>query len=142
MPNQITKEKKTIVNKHGGKQEIYFISWRPSSFAIDKFKLFEVRYTDFSGHFSDTVVSQKLDSFINIRKNDFTEVKDIEAVPISLNGYPGRAFIYDDPKATTIAIVKECITNGRKYDLTVVAKKDYPTNAEISKFFNSFQVLK
>jgi hypothetical protein len=142
MPLNVVKTEKHEVTAFG-KQVTHFVTWRPSSFAIDKFKLFQVSYTDCPTHFADSSsLNAKLDSSINLRKNDFTELKDIEATPISLNGYPGRAFIYDESKATTIAIVKQCIANGKRYDLTVIAKRDYPTNAEISAFFNSFQVLK
>ena len=143
MPAQIVKSEKHEVTAFG-KQVTHFITWKPSSFAIDKFKLFQVSYTDCPARFSADSgrLNAALDSSINLRKNDFTELKDIDAEPIALNGYPGRAFIYEEPKVSTFAIVKECIANGRKYDLTVVAKKDYPTNVEISNFFNSFQVLK
>src|ERR1017187_6465537 len=36
-------------DKKTGKQVIHFITWKPSSFALDKFKLFEVSYTDVPG---------------------------------------------------------------------------------------------
>ena len=82
-----------------------------------------------------------LDSTVNMRKKDFTE-RDFPSEAIELNGYPGRAFIYDMPSNNTVAIVKECFVNSRKYDLMVVAKKDQGTNEEVSNFFNSFQVIR
>jgi hypothetical protein len=143
MPADIVRSEKTEVTAFG-KQVTHFVTWKPSSFAIDKFKLFQVSYTDCPSRFigDSNRLNTSLDSSINLRKNDFTELKDIDAQSISLNGYPGRAFIYDESKMSTFAIVKECISNNRKYDLTVVAKKDYPTNAEINNFFNSFLILR
>lgn len=137
-PKKWTKREMTIF----GKRETHYITWKPSSTALDKFKLFEVSYTDANGAIPrDSLrLSALLDSGINLRKKDFTEA-DIEAQPIELNGYPGRAFIYDQPRGSTVAIVKICIVNNRKYDLTVVAKKNYPTNEEINTFFNSFQIF-
>lgn len=130
-------------DKKAGKQTIHFITWKPATFALDKFKLFEVSYTDFPGVAVGDSVSRNalLDSAINLRKKDFTEL-DIESQPIVLNGYPGRAFMYQAPKGNTITIVKECLVGNRRYDLTVTAKKDYSTNDEMNSFFNSFQVLR
>ncbi len=143
MPSEITKSEKREVTPFG-KQTTHFITWKPSSFAIDKFKLFQVSYTDCPARYTtdSAHLNSILDSCIDLRKMDFNESKDIESQVIELNGYPGRAFIYDEPRGTTIAIVKICIVNNKKYDVTVVAKKSYPTNNEIAAFFNSFQVLK
>ena len=126
-----------------GKQTTHYITWKPSSFALDKFKLFEVSYTDGPANLSyDTGrLNMYLDSGINMRKKDFTET-ELESQAIELNGHPGRAFIYNPPRGTTIAIVKVCIVGNRKYDLTAVAKQNYPTNAELNNFFNSFLVVK
>lgn len=126
-----------------GKQTTHYITWKPSSFALDKFKLFEVSYTDASVPLSSDSahLNMLLDSGINMRKKDFTEM-DIDSQPIELNGHPGRAFIYNPPRGTTLAIVKECIVGNRKYDLTVVAKQNYPTNEELNNFFNSFQIVR
>jgi len=82
-----------------------------------------------------------LDSSISMRKKDFTD-KDFPSQAIELNGFPGRAFIFDMPSNNTIAIVKECFVNNRRYDLTVVAKRDQGTNVEIANFFNSFQIIR
>jgi hypothetical protein len=126
-----------------GKQTTHYITWKPTSFSLDKFKLFEVSYTDAPVRIgTDSArIGALLDSGINLRKKDFTEA-EIESQVIELNGHPGRAFIYNPPRGTTIAIVKECIVGNRKYDLTAVAKQNYPTNAELNNFFNSFQVIK
>jgi len=143
MPTPVTRSDKMEVTAFG-KQMTHFITWKPSSFAIAKFKLFQVSYTNCPEVFTRDSLkrNQSLDSAINMRKSDFTELRDIEAVPIELNGYPGRCFIYEERNGNTLVIVKICIVNNKKYDITVVAKKDYPTNTEISNFFNSFQVLK
>lgn len=126
-----------------GKQTVHFISWKPSTFSIDKFKLFQVSYTNVPASLaSDSIMMDvMMDSCIRMRVKDFTE-KDVNTEPIELNGYPGRAFIYDVPGNNTIAIVKQCIVNNKRYDLTVVAGRDQGTNPEINRFFNSFQVLK
>ncbi len=126
-----------------GKQTIHYVTWKPTTFALDKFKLFQVSYTDYPGFVnSDSVrLNALLDSSINTRKKDFTEL-DVDSEPITLNGYPGRAFMYQTDRGNTITIVKECLVGSRVYDLTVIAKKDYPTNDEMNKFFNSFQVLR
>ena len=130
-------------DKKIGKEVIHYITWKPTSFALNKFKMFEVSYTDYPGNIgADTVMlNSLLDTAINQRKKDFNET-DIVSQAISINGYRGRAFIYEVPKGNTITIVKECIAGNRRYDVTVIAKKDYPTNDEINRFFNSFQVLR
>lgn len=131
------------MDKKVGKQLIHFVTWRPATFALDKFKLVEVSYYDVPGGVSSdtSALNALLDSGINNRKKDFTE-NDLVSHPISLNGYPGRAFMYQASRGNTIAIVKECIVGNRRYDLTVIAKKDYPTNNEINSFFNSFTALR
>jgi len=132
-----------LSDKVYGKQTIHFITWKPSSFALDMFKLFEVSYMNCPGAAGadSTKLNALLDTCINMRKKDFTEL-DIDAQPILLNGYPGRAFMFQPQRGNTIAIVKECIVGNKRYDLTVISKKDYPTNNEINRFFNSFKVLK
>ena len=141
MPGKVDKTDKTEVTPFG-KQKTHFVTWKPSAMAINKFKLFQVSYTECPQKFiADTVLLDvMLDSSIRMRYRDFTEKVDVQGERIELNGYPGRAFIYDGKD--DITIVKQCITNGRKYDLTVIVKKDQGTNPEISEFFNSFQVLK
>ncbi len=130
-------------DKKYGKQVIHFVTWKPSSFALDKFKLFEVSYTDVPGAVgADTArLNILLDTSISNRKKDFTDL-DVDAQPIVLNGYPGRAFIFQQSRGSTVTIVKECIVGNKRYDLTVISKKDYPTNIEMNKFFNSFHVLR
>ena len=130
-------------DKKTGKQVIHYVTWKPETFALNKFKLFEVSYTDYPGFVNSdsTALNALMDSSINARKRDFTDL-DVESQPITLNGYPGRAFMFEADRGNTITIVKECIVANRRYDLTVIAKKDYPTNNEINSFFNSFQVLR
>ncbi len=142
MPSKPVKSDKTEVTAFG-RQAVHFYTWKPGTFSIAKFKLFQISYTDCAPRLvSDSVMMElMLDSAINMRKKDFTE-KEIVSQHIELNGYPGTAFIYQVPNDNTIAIVKECITNGRKYDLTVICKRDQATNEEINQFFNSFQVLR
>lgn len=139
MPAQPEKTEKVEVTPFG-KQKVHFITWKPSTFAIDKFKLFQVSYTDCPPRFaSDSImVDFMLDSSIRMRKKDFTE-KDFGAETITLNGYPGKSFILDNGGNTVI--VKQCITNGRRYDLVVIAKNGQGTNPEIGEFFNSFKAL-
>lgn len=126
-----------------GKQNVHYVSWSPESLELNKFKLFQVSYTNCPATFtSDTgIISASLDSSINARKKDFTDL-DVVSHPIEINGYPGRAFIYSPDKENTITIVKQILANNKRYELTVVAKKDYPTNSEMADFFNSFQVLR
>lgn len=126
-----------------GKQVVHYVSWKPSTFELNKFRLFQVSYTDCPARYtidsSHTNVS--LDSSINLRKRDFTE-SDINSEPIEINGYSGRAFIYDPASENVVTIVKECVANHRRYDITVIAKRNYPTNNEIGDYFNSFTVLR
>jgi hypothetical protein len=140
MPGNPVKSEKTVATAFG-KQVVHFISWKPTAFAIDKFKLFEVSYTNAPARASSDSMSinAALDSCINIRKKDFTEA-DIVSEAIELNGYPARSFIYES--GNSIATVKECIVNNKLYDLTVISKKNYATNAESGNFFNSFQSLR
>jgi len=142
MYSPVVKTKKTEITVFG-KQERNFVSWKPSSVAIDKFKLFEVSYINCpASAITDSIqLNATLDKAIDLRKNDFSEVDVIESQAIELNGYPGRAFFYDAPKGNTLVSVKICIANGRLYDLVVIAKKNYSTNNEMSDFFNSFKAL-
>lgn len=142
MPSPIQKVEKTEETVFG-KQARHFVKWQPSTFSIDKFKLFEISYITCPPSVSaDSVrLNQVLDSAVEMRKKDFSEVDEIGSQAIELNGYPGRAFFYDAPKGNTIVTVKICVAGGRLYDLVVVAKKNYSTNAEASNFFNSFKLL-
>ena len=110
---------------------------------MNKFKLFQVSYTDYPSRFAtDTAtLNMSLDSSINARKRDFTYL-DVISQPIEINGYPGRAFILSPDKDNVVTIVKQIVANNRRFDLTVIAKKDYPTNNEVNTFFNSLQVLR
>jgi hypothetical protein len=143
MPPNTVKSEKVEVTAFG-KQKVHFITWKPSSFSINKFKLFQVSYTDCPAKIiGDTMMTDfMLDSSIRMRKLDFTEKDNIVVQNIELNSYPARAFFFEVPKGGQIVIVKECITNNRKYGLTVIANKDQGTNPEISKFFDSFEALK
>jgi len=126
-----------------GKQNVHYVSWKPQTLELNKFKLFQVSYTDCPGRYtSDSIqTNATLDSSINLRKRDFTDL-EVVSEPISINGYPGRAFIYNPDKDNVVTIVKEVIADHKRFDLTVIAKRDYPTNAEINKFFNSFKILR
>lgn len=126
-----------------GKQKVHYVTWKPATLELNKFKLFQVSYTDCPARYtSDSMqMNATLDSSINLRKKDFTEL-EVVSHPIEINGYPGRAFIHDPAKDNVITIVKQIIAGNKRYDLTVIAKRDYPTNNEINNFFNSFQVLK
>ena len=126
-----------------GKQTVHYVSWKPETLELNKFKLFQVSYTDCPARYTtDSMrLNSALDSSINLRKRDFTEL-DIISQPIEINGYPGRAFILDPDRDNVVTIVKQIIANNKRYDLTVIAKRDYPTNTEINTFFNSFLVLR
>ncbi len=141
MPTKVEKTEKVEVTPFG-KQKTHFVTWKPSALAINKFKLFQVSYTDCPSKFIEDSIMRDfmLDSSIRMRYRDFTERDDVQGQSIELNGYPGRAFIFEGKDDVTI--VKQCITNGRRYDLTVIAKEGQGTNPEISQFFNSFQALK
>ena len=140
MPTPI---KKTDKKDLFWKGTTHFVSWKPSTFAIDKFKLFQVSYTDCPpGVSTDSLLlNVMLDSAIMVRKRDFTEADDIPSQNIELNGYQGRAFFFDAGGNTQVT-VKECIVNDKLYDLTVISKMNYPTNNEIGTFFNSFQAFR
>ncbi len=143
MPPNTVKSEKVEVTAFG-KQKVHFITWKPATFSIDKFKLFQISYTTCPPNLvrDSIMVDFMLDSCIRMRKLDFTEKEEISVQNIELNGYPARAFFYDVKNGNQIVIVKECITNGRKYDLTVIANKEQGTNPEIARFFDSFQALR
>lgn len=126
-----------------GRQTVHYVSWKPATMELNKFRLFQVSYTDCPARYTaDTFrLNATLDSSINMRKKDFTE-NDILSEPVDINGYPGRAFIYDPPRENAITIVKQVIANGKRFDLIVIAKRDYPTNTEVGNFFNSFQIFR
>ncbi len=142
MPSPITKTEKTEVTPFG-KQKRNFVRWKPSSFAIDKLKLFEVSYTNCPSSVigDSTLMNVMLDSAVEMRKHDFSEVDIIEHQSIELNGYPGRAFFYDAPKGNTLVSVKICIAGNKLYDLVVIVKKNYSTSVEVGNFFNSFKLI-
>ena len=126
-----------------GKQNVRHVTWKPATLELNKFKLFQVSYTDCPARYvADSMKTNgTLDSSINLRKKDFTET-EILSEPIEINGYPGRAFIYDPARDNVITIVKQVIAANKIFDLTVIAKRDYPTNTEINTFFNSFTVFR
>lgn len=126
-----------------GKMTMHSVTWKPETFALDKFKLFEVSYTDYPSFVASdsNKVNALLDTAISYRKRDFTEL-DVDHQPITINGYPGRAFMLQPDRGNTITIVKQCLVGNRVYELCVIAKKDYPVNNELNRFFNSFQVLR
>lgn len=142
MPENYIKTEKRE-NTVFGRQVVHYIFWKPSVFALDKFKLFQITYTDCPrGFTSDTLtLGALLDRSITERKKDFTEI-DVESQNVDVSGYRGRAFIYDAPSDNVITIVKQCIANNRLYDISIIAKRNYPTNIELGNFFNSFQVLR
>lgn len=143
MPAPIQKAEKKEVTVFG-KQVRHFVRWKPSSMAIDKFKLFEVSYTQCpAGLEGDSMKIQAiLDEAVDMRKKDFSEEDEIESQAIELNGYPGRAFFYDAPKGNSMVSVKICVAGDKLYDLVTIAKKNYAVNDDMGKFFNSFKLLK
>jgi len=142
MPAGITTSQKTEVTPFG-KQTVHFVSWKPSAFSISKVKRMEVRYMDCPVRvISDSIMTEvMLDSSINMRKKDFTE-KEINSESVSFNGYPGRAFIWDQNKDNTTVILKEFLANGHLYDLVVIVKSNQGTSTEAADFFNSFQIIR
>jgi hypothetical protein len=140
MPTDTKTSEQTLPTPFG-KQPVHFVMWKPSSLTIDKFRLFQVSYTSVPPRaFADSFTIQSvLDSSIAMRVKDFADV-DMDIYPVTVNGYPGRAFIFDLPENSTIAVVKECLVNHKIYDLTVVLKRNYATNTEVNNFFNSFRV--
>ena len=140
MPPDPKRVEKVIVTPFG-KQAATFVYWKPSNLNIDKFKLFQVSYTRCTSALSDSFSRERvLDNCINMRVKDFADI-ELETHTINFNGLEGRAFIYDVKDNNDIAIVKQCIANGKLYDLTVVLKRNYATNKEVHTFYNSFQVL-
>ena len=136
-----------VVDKKGlsifGKNTPTHISyWEPSSLTIDKFKRFEVSYTDVPANIGRDSLSMAaiLDSAIITRRRDFTD-KEPLIQNIELNGYPGRAFFFDGG-GNTLLNVKVCFANDRLYEFMVESKKNYATNNEVSTFYNSFVSIK
>lgn len=123
-----------------GKKTVHYVSWKPATLELNKFKLFQVSYTECPTYSeADSSLYKALENSINIRKKDFTD-NDIQSQAITINQYPARAFMFDPPHESVITIVKQVIVNNRRFDITVIAKKDYPTNDEIGRFFNSIQL--
>ncbi len=141
MPTPVEKDKKMETTAFG-KQNRYFVRWKPSSVAIDKFKLFEVSYTNVPPSIIDDSeqLSTMLEVAVELRKKDFSEVDYIESHSIEIDGHPGKAFFYDAPKGNTLTSVKMCVADGKLYDLVVIAKKNYSINQEMSDFFDSFVI--
>ena len=104
--------------------------------------MFQVSYTNCPARvLQDSVLMDvMLDSSIRMSAENYSE-KELETQAISLNGYPGRAFIYNSTEGNEVMIVKECIINNRKYNLSVVIKSNYATATEVDNFFNSFKIL-
>jgi hypothetical protein len=127
-----------------GKKTRHFVSWKPSSFAIDKFKLFEVSYIDcpLSVSQDSFKMNSVLEEAVEMRMKDFSETDVMESQAIEFNGYQGRAFFYDAPKGNTLVSVKICIAGDRIYDLVVIAKKNYAINDDMDRFFNSFKLIR
>jgi hypothetical protein len=142
MPAKPEKSEKVEVTPFG-KQKVHFITWRPGAMSIDKFKLFQVSYTDCPDRFFlDTFTLLKvMDSSIKLRKVDFSE-KEFKDETIDFNGYPAKAFIFDEDKNNEIVMVKQFYTNHRRYDLCVVVKRNQGTNNEVNEFFNSFTIMR
>lgn len=141
-PGPPSTTQKTIATPFG-KQVENFIAWKPGTMDIYKIKLMQVSYVPAPASIMNdsTLLNYMLDSSIKMRQKDFTE-KEFLTQKIEFNGYPGRAFIYQTEKGNSIVIVKQCITNNRRYDLVVIANANQSTNPEIARFFNSFQALK
>jgi len=141
MPSDPKRTVKVITTPFG-KQATTFIEWKPDNISINKFKLFQVSFTDCPASLmTDSSGRQRiLDSAINMRVKDFADI-DLETYTINFNGIEGRAFIFEVKDNNNIAIVKQCIANHKLYDVTVVLKKNFATNKEVHEFFNSFQVL-
>jgi hypothetical protein len=138
-PKSMVKQQKTAF----GTQQVHYIYWKPATFDINKLKLLQVAYNDCSrrGGADSAYTNQALDSSINLRKRDYTDL-EVTDEHITLEGYPGRAFIYQDEKENSTTIVKTIMANNRIYTLTAVTKRDYPSNAEMNTFFDSFQILR
>lgn len=136
---------KTTVNELTpyGKQPVHYLKWKPSSFSISKIKLIQVTYTDCPAKYivDSNFRNVMLDSAIKMRARDFSDTYETFQ-NIELNTYPGRTFVFDVPTSNSIAIVKLCVVNNRKYDLTMVVSRDQGSNDEQSTFFNSFSVLR
>jgi len=126
-----------------GKQAVHYVTWKPGTFDINKLKLLQVSYTDCPRSASaDSVrLNITLDSSINMIKREYTEL-EVRSEAITIEGYPGRAFIFQSEKENSTTIVKQLLANNRIYTLTAVAKKDYPTNDELNKFFDTFLILR
>ena len=110
-----------------GKQTVHYVTWKPATLDLNKFKLVQISYTDCPARFTSDSGKQNvaLDSSINMRKRDFTD-NEIISQPVDINGDRGRAFFYDPPKDNLITIVKQVIANHKRYDITVIAKKKLP----------------
>ena len=142
MPAPIKKKDKKGFSIFGRQVVSHFLYWDPPTFTIDKFKLFQVTYTDCPANICrDTaLLNTMLDSAIITRRRDYTDA-EIPIQNIALNGYAGRAFFYDG-EGNMLVSVKTCLVHDRIYDFVVVSKKNYATNKEVSDFFDSFQSLK
>jgi hypothetical protein len=142
MPEKPNTTTKTLTTAFG-KQKVHFVTWKPQDLTLEKFSLIQISYTDFPAKFRrDTFTKNRLlDTSMSMRIKDFSSDENQFAERINFNGYPALAYIYDKP-LDNVVIVKECIVNDRLYDLVIIAKKNYPTNAEIKDFFNSFVIIR
>jgi len=123
-----------------GTQLVHTVSWKPATMSFVRFKLFQVSYTNCSVSPTDSIgMSAALDSSIHLRIHDFTD-NPVEIDQIEFAGHPGRAFILDIGKENTITVCKECIANGKKYELTAIALKSFSNEPQINAFFDSFRI--
>ncbi len=138
-PVTAVKQERTIF----GMQAVHYVTWKPGTFDINKLKLLQVSFTDCprSASADSMRIAVTLDSSINMLMRDYSEF-DIESHEISMDGYPGRSFIFLDDKENSSTVVRQILTNNKIYTLTAVSKKDYPANDELNSFFDKFQILR
>lgn len=138
-PKTLVKQEQTAF----GKQTVHYIFWKPATFDINKLKLLQVSYYDCPRHsrLDSTQLNAILDSNISHLKQNYTEL-DLQSERISIEGYPGRAFIFEDEKENSTNIVKAIFANNKIYIITAITKRDYPTNTELNIFFDSFLILR
>jgi len=138
-PVTTVKQEKTIF----GTQAVHYVTWKPGTFDINKLKLLQVTFTDCprSAAADSMRTAITLDSSMNLLKRDYSEF-EIETHEVSMDGYPGRSFIYLDEKENSNTVVRQILANNKIYTLTAVTKKDYPANDELNSFFDKFQILR
>ena len=99
-----------------------------------------VAYSDFA---DEEVTASKIDALLDNARDDGAETTNgtvREEKKIDLDGHPGREVLIDTPRGYTYR-VRFYLVKNRLYDVVALAKKGKENDADVVKFFDSFQPI-